>query len=181
MNNYGEFIGPQTLRFQRLLPGPIERVWSYLTQSELRGKWLASGNMDLREGGNVELIFNHKTLTPHEHDPIPEKYKDLGEVSTMHGKITRINPPRLISFMWSETQGESEVTFELTSKGETVLLELTHRKIGDDRDMLLGISAGWHTHLDILADKMYGREPKPFWAVHMHLEKKYQTRLFRKT
>lgn len=62
MNNYGKFTEPETLQFERLLPGPKERVWDYLTKSELRGKWLASGSMDLREGGNVKLVFNHQTL-----------------------------------------------------------------------------------------------------------------------
>lgn len=176
IDTYGKFTEPETLRFERLLPGPIERVWDYLTKSELRGKWLASGSMDLREGGNVKLVFNHQNLTPHD-DPIPEKYKEQGEVSTMHGKVTRIDPPRLISFTWAETQGESEVTFELTPKGENVLLELTHQKIGDDREMLLEVSAGWHTHLDIMTDKLNGREPKPFWAKHIKLEEEYEKKL----
>ena len=37
----GEIIDTQTVRFERLLPGPIERVWAYLTESEKRRKWLA--------------------------------------------------------------------------------------------------------------------------------------------
>jgi uncharacterized protein YndB with AHSA1/START domain len=28
MNDYGVIVGPGTVRFERLLPGPIERVWS---------------------------------------------------------------------------------------------------------------------------------------------------------
>ena len=35
-DDYGELIEPTTLRIQRLLPGPIERIWAYLTDSELR-------------------------------------------------------------------------------------------------------------------------------------------------
>jgi uncharacterized protein YndB with AHSA1/START domain len=31
---YGEMIEPTTLKIQRLLPGPIERIWAYLTDSE---------------------------------------------------------------------------------------------------------------------------------------------------
>ena len=41
---YGELIEPTTLRIQRLLPGPIERIWAYLTDSELRSKWMAAGD-----------------------------------------------------------------------------------------------------------------------------------------
>lgn len=36
MNDYGMIIEPGTLRIQRLLPGPIERVWAYLTESDKR-------------------------------------------------------------------------------------------------------------------------------------------------
>ena len=41
---------PDTLTIARLLPGPIERVWAYLTESDLRRKWLAAGEMDLTLG-----------------------------------------------------------------------------------------------------------------------------------
>jgi uncharacterized protein YndB with AHSA1/START domain len=33
---YGELIEPTTLKLQRRLPGPIERVWAYVTESDLR-------------------------------------------------------------------------------------------------------------------------------------------------
>jgi hypothetical protein len=29
MNEYGTVTGPDTVRLERLLPGPIERVWEY--------------------------------------------------------------------------------------------------------------------------------------------------------
>ena len=43
MSHYGERIGKTTVRFERLLPGPIERVWEYLTDSDRRATWLAAG------------------------------------------------------------------------------------------------------------------------------------------
>jgi uncharacterized protein YndB with AHSA1/START domain len=51
MSEYGVVTEAGTIRFERVLPGPIERVWAYLTESKERGKWLASGEMDLRVGG----------------------------------------------------------------------------------------------------------------------------------
>ena len=33
---YGQLIEPATLKIQRLLPGTAERVWAYLTESDLR-------------------------------------------------------------------------------------------------------------------------------------------------
>lgn len=38
---YGEKIAEESIRFERLLPGPIERVWAFLTESDKRGQWLA--------------------------------------------------------------------------------------------------------------------------------------------
>lgn len=177
MKSYGTFIQPEMIRFERLLPGPIERVWAYLTEADKRGEWLAGGEMELKVGGTVKLHFKHDNLTPHK-ETVPDKYKEFGDESFMTGRITRLDPPRLLSYTWGEeNMDDSEVTFELTPKGDNVLLELTHRRIGDNRDMLLGISAGWHTHIDILVDKLNNRTPKPFWDAHMQLEEEYKKKL----
>ena len=50
MSEYGVVTEPRTIRMERLLPGPIERVWDYLTDSAKRGKWFAAGKMELRVG-----------------------------------------------------------------------------------------------------------------------------------
>jgi hypothetical protein len=43
-------ITPATsVRFERLLPGPIERVWDYLTKPDLQAAWLAESTADVRE------------------------------------------------------------------------------------------------------------------------------------
>jgi hypothetical protein len=39
LDDYGALTAPATLMIQRLLPGPIERVWAYLTESDLRRQW----------------------------------------------------------------------------------------------------------------------------------------------
>ena len=52
---YGVLTDPVTLRIERRLPGPIERIWSYLTDGELRRQWLASGDMKLEAGSSFEL------------------------------------------------------------------------------------------------------------------------------
>ena len=43
-------------RLERLLPGPIERVWAYVTESDKRATWLAGGEMELRVGGKVHAV-----------------------------------------------------------------------------------------------------------------------------
>lgn len=181
MNNYGTFTESGTIRFERLLPGPIERVWAFLTESEKRGKWLASGNAELHVGGKVELNFNHKNLAPHD-DSIPEKYKSMEGGVGFTGRVTKCDPPRLLGFTWPEENDVvSEVTFELIPKeNNKVLLILTHRRLGDDRDTLISVASGWHTHLGILADRLSGKTPKGFWTVHKKVETQYEQRLAEK-
>ena len=41
LERYGVLTEPATLTLRRFLPGPVERVWAYLTQSDLRRQWLA--------------------------------------------------------------------------------------------------------------------------------------------
>lgn len=41
MNEFGVVTEPGTVRFERVLPGPIERVWAYLTESEKRRSYSA--------------------------------------------------------------------------------------------------------------------------------------------
>lgn len=174
--DYGHVTEPGTLRIERILPGPIERVWNYLTDSEKRGTWLASGVLEPRVGGRVEHIFRNSELSS-QSDPAPAKYAHLGDESRMHGRVTAYEPPRLLSYTWSEESDvDSEVTFELSPLGEQVRLVLTHRRLGT-RDTMISVGAGWHTHLGILAARLDGREPAPFWATHMRLEDEYEQRI----
>jgi uncharacterized protein YndB with AHSA1/START domain len=171
MSEFGVVTDARTLRIRRTLPGPIERVWAYLTESEKRGRWLASGPMELRVGGRVELTFRNSELSAHA-EPPPEKY-EKHEGAGFHGQVTRCEPPRLLSYTWGD---HSEVTFELTPRGADVLLVLTHRRL-PDRSTMVKVGSGWHTHLDILLDHLAGRAPRPFWSTHARLEAEYERRL----
>ena len=59
----GVVIAPRTVRIERILPGPVERVWAYLTESDKRKKWLAQGPMANYVGGDVKLTFHHSQLS----------------------------------------------------------------------------------------------------------------------
>ena len=45
-----------------------------------------------------------------------------------------------------------------------VRFTVTHHRI-PDHAMALNISAGWHAHLDVLAARLAGEEPGPFWDI----------------
>jgi uncharacterized protein YndB with AHSA1/START domain len=171
MEKTGILIAPYTIRFERELNGSLEKVWSYLTESDKRGKWLATGEMELFEGGKVDLYFFHQDLSPVAGPP-PEKYKDMASGHHFTGKILKIDPPYLLSFTWED---HSEVTFELEKTGNTVLLVLTHRKLSGNKEIRLSMAGGWHTHLDILIASLQGETPPNFWSAFTRMEKLYST------
>ncbi|MFC4174794.1 SRPBCC family protein [Microvirga sp. GCM10011540] len=176
MSDYGIVTAADTVRFERLLPGPIERVWAFLTESDKRARWLASGPMELRVGGGVELVFRNSELSSSP-EVIPDKYRKYQDGAGFTAIVTRCEPPCLLSHTWGGNKGEeSEVTYELTPQGDRVRLVLTHRRLGG-RAAMLSVSGGWHTHLDILVAQLEDRTPGPFWTTFGRLETEYETRL----
>ncbi len=174
LHAYGQLVEPNTLRFERLLPGPIERVWAYLTKSDKRGQWLASGEMEPRAGGSVTLHFDHDSLSS-EKAPPPAPFEGACGTSSNH-QVTVWDPPHSLGITWGGADEPSEVSFELTPQQDKVLLVLTHRRLVD-RKTRLGVAAGWHSHLTILADRLNGREPQAFWNTFTPLHGEYEKRL----
>jgi uncharacterized protein YndB with AHSA1/START domain len=166
---YGDLTEPDTLTSQRLLPGPIERVWRYLTDSDLRARWLAAGAMEMRVGAPLELVWRNDTLT----DPPGERPDDFGGEHRMASRITALDPPRGLAFTWGE---RSEVAFALEPQGEAVLLTVTHRRLPDRATTLL-VGPGWHAHLDVLAARLADRQPEPFWDAWRRLRLDYEARI----
>ena len=167
---YGELIDPTSVQIERMLPGPIERVWSYLTDSDLRGQWLATGEMGLKPGGKVELVWRNDELSGGKED----RPEGVPEERRMECAILRFEAPRLLEIGWG-TMG-SEVTFELEPRGSEVLLTVTHRRL-PDRSNLLGVSAGWHAHLEVLIAVLNGRQRPLFWKTWTELRAAYDQRL----
>jgi uncharacterized protein YndB with AHSA1/START domain len=166
---------PDAIRLERIVAGPIERVWSYLTEGDKRGTWLASGEMELLVGGRVEHVFRTSDLTRPE-TPRAKYWTRTGE-TRMRGFMVGCDPPRLLAYTWAGmATRDSEVSFELSSLGESVLLVLTHRRLAT-RDDMVGVAGGWHTHLDMLCDRLAGRTPPPFCATYRRLEAEYEQRI----
>ena len=166
---YGVLSEPATLTIQRLLPGPIERVWDYLTRGELRRQWLAAGEMEMKVGAPFELVWRSGELN----NPPSQRPEGFPEEHSMQSRITELDPPRKLAFAWN---GSGDVSFELDPRGDKVLLTLIHRRL-PSRKMLLMVGAGWHMHLDTLVARATGKEPAPFWDGWTRLQTDYDRRL----
>ncbi len=162
-------IQPSTVRFERLLPGPVERVWAYLTESKKRALWLAAGEFDLRVGGKIELIFDNPKLTD---EAPPADARRLG-VHRAEGEITRLEPMKLLAHTWAWEGGMSEVTYELAPRGKEVLLTI-HHKLPDDPGLKIAVGGGWATHVGILEDQLKGAKPRPFYSTHAREMKEFE-------
>jgi uncharacterized protein YndB with AHSA1/START domain len=166
---YGALIEPATLKIQRLLPGPVERVWAYLTESDKRRKWLASGEMKLEVGAPFEFVWRNDELSGskgNRPEGFPEEHR-------MESRITELRAPYRLSFTWGE---RGEVTIDLDPQGDEVLLTLVHERISD-RSNLVMVGAGWHAHLDVLAAELGGDTPEPFWDHWLSLKADYDKRI----
>jgi uncharacterized protein YndB with AHSA1/START domain len=168
-DDYGVLIEPATLKIQRILPGPIERVWAYLTEGELRRQWLAAGEMEMKVGATFELVWRNSELT----DPPGQRPPGFDEERRMQSRITECEPPHKLAFTW---QGSGDVTFELEPKGSKVLLTVIHRRL-PDRATMLRVAPGWHSHLDVLVARASDQEPEPFWDGWLRLKDEYERRL----
>jgi uncharacterized protein YndB with AHSA1/START domain len=169
LDPYGELIEPATLKIQRFLPGPIERIWAYLTESKLRRQWLAAGEMEMKIGAPFELVWRNNELT----DPSGERPQGFSEEHRMQSRVTELDPPRKLAITWGSSGG---VSFELEPKGSRVLLTVIHRRLPDRATMLM-VGAGWHMHLDILVACVTGAKPEPFWDGWSRLKNEYDRRM----
>ena len=91
----------------------------------------------------------------------------------MQSEITELDPPRKLAFTWGKSGG---VSMELEPRGERVLLTVIHRRL-PDRDTMVGVSTGWHAHLDMLVARLTGTEPEPFWDGWSRLKAEYDQRI----
>lgn len=166
---YGKLVTPDTLHIERLLPGPIERVWSYLTESDKRRKWLASGDMPLARGAEFTMTWRNDDLTT----PSGTRPEGFGAEHSMTSRIIEATPPRRLAFTFGSA---SEVEIALEPVGDKVRLTLTHRRIAD-RAMVLMVGPGWHAHLDLLQATLEGTKTDPFWDMWQKLRGEYEARI----
>ena len=169
LDAYGALTEPNTLKFQRLLPGAIEHVWAYVTESDLRRQWLAAGEMQMKAGTPVEFVWRNDELNT----PPNQRPAGFPEEQRMQGRITELDPPRKLAIAWD---GFGDVSYELERKGDDVLLTMIQRGL-PNREIILMFGAGSHMHLDILVACLTGKKPPLFWDGWSRLQKEYDERM----
>lgn len=173
-NAYGTVLESGAVRFERLLPGPIERVWAYLVEGEKRATWFCGGDAEPRTGGKLDLFFMHSRITS---EPPPESARKMNDEGWLSGgTITVFEPPHRFAFNWvGMGEPDSDVEFVLSQAGDKVRLVLTHRRLAT-RDRMANVSSGWHLHLGLLEDQLLGQKPRGFWSAHEGLKAAYAER-----
>lgn len=139
--------GVPRVEFERVLEAAIDVVWAMLASDEGLERWLAPARVDLRVGGAMGI--------------------DFGEDGIVGGEIIELIPGAVLEYHWRFTgEPDSIVRFELeVIDPDTTKLRLDHRLLPGDHAADYG--AGWHTHLDQLAQVVVGREPMS-WDERFH-------------
>ncbi len=172
MDAYGKLIDPQTVVFERLLPGPIERVFEYLWNEDKRRLWFTSGVMPTKVGERFTQHWKHADYSPLP-SQAPERMKEIDEKGhAATNTLLAYEPPTRLAYTFG--QG-SEVEFALKPEGDKVRLTLTHKRV-PDRNYLLNVSGGWHAHLDVLEYQLRGETPPGFWDIWRQYDGAYDKR-----
>jgi uncharacterized protein YndB with AHSA1/START domain len=139
----------------------VEVVWQAITRPDELEQWFPSRVEvdELRPG--AEMTFRFENMP-------------LDAPSTMTGRVTEFDPPRLFEFYW----GEDHLRFELEPIGgseDACVLRLT--VLLDERDKAARDGAGWHVCLDRLGRQLAGADPagRENWR---DLYEEYQRREF---
>ena len=164
------FPAPGEVRLVRLLPGPIERVWDFITDPEKRARWFCGGALEQKVGGKFVFAMHHKNLAPGETPPAEyAKVQDPGVA--FEGRVLQCEAPRLLVFTFGGD--DSVVTFDLKPEGDRVRLLLTHRASGEDLKEVGSFASGWHIHFSMLIALLEGAPRPPFWSEHARLKPLY--------
>lgn len=157
-----ERVAEDTIRLERLLDGPPETVWRYLTQANLRSQWFMGGT-DATPGGEFDLLVDHDNLSDDADVPYPESYAEF-KGTTWTEKVIRFDPPRLLETTFQAGKNGT-VTYELFPEGAKTRLVVTHSGIVSPVGAQ-DFGSGWNSHLTVLEERLAGRGVRNFWELH---------------
>ena len=133
---YETYEGKPAVRFERVYPHAVDRVWRMVTVPEELAAWFPSTvELDLREGGAMRFT-------------VPDR-----EVEPRAGRVVELDPPRLFAFLW----GSDLLRLELAAEGDGTRLTLL-QTLGSE-DEAARNAAGWHVCLDRLGGEESDWEP----------------------
>ncbi|MGH2837204.1 MAG: SRPBCC family protein [Thermoleophilaceae bacterium] len=145
------------LRYERRFDHSVERVWAAITEpDELRGWLAAAEELDLREGGAIQLRWlNVPDDTEEWQDKGIEIPDDHDMSAPVRGTITQLDPPNLIEY---ETDEMGLMRWELRGEGSGCALTFTNTIELPGGHLPEQTLAGWHIHLDHLDVVLAGGE-----------------------
>jgi uncharacterized protein YndB with AHSA1/START domain len=134
--------GLYSVRFDRFIMVPIEKVWAALTEPERLADWFAEAKIDLRLGGEAEF-----------------RWDSQGEVQSAF--IVALKPPNLLAWATPGPDGRhSVVRWDLKQEDpKTMGTRLTLTQTLLPTEHLLSVATGWHVHLHELPEAAIRAEP----------------------
>jgi len=130
-----------TVRFERQLPHPAEKVWRALTERELLkqwfpcdvvGEWTAGAKLEFPMEGQVAVGATEEDF---------------------HGEVLAVEPPRLLEFRW----GRDVIRCELSPEASGCRLVFAHGF--DDVSTAARNAAGWEVCFETLDAALAGEAP----------------------
>ena len=131
--------GLPTLRFERRLAHPPEKVWRAVSDPAEMAHWFpAAVETELRPGSRMRFTFSDDAPVDADWD----------------GEVLEVDPPKVYMFRWSD----DVLRFELIPDGEGCLLVFTQTMGGGEIGRLGAgrTAAGWVDCLDVLAGRLDG-------------------------
>jgi uncharacterized protein YndB with AHSA1/START domain len=116
-----------TIRLERHIPHPSTAVWAALTTPELLARWWAPGDIKPAVGHRFTL--------------------DMGPWGQQQCEVLAVEPGTFISFLFSEGQLDTTVTWRLAAVGDGTILHFEHAGFRVDTPLgqkaFEGMGNGW--------------------------------------
>jgi uncharacterized protein YndB with AHSA1/START domain len=156
-----------TLRFERRLAHPPEKVWRTLTDNAELMHWFPAQIRGARQqGAKLRFVFQEESGPPLDSEMKAvaaaghEAYQGSEGDAAMDGKMTVFDPPRTLEYTW----GDEVLRWELQPRDGITLLVFTHtfeEEAKSARD-----ASGWDVCLSSLERRLAGLQPEPFTMEH---------------